>query len=121
MVKKLSHICVMFSMLITLTHQLVMHHHHHELEVAHYHDDQGSDTDPEHNGHNLFSFGQIDHSYVHKQLLYILDSPFCVYVVTTLFHIESEDARRAYLVPSDHTLSDSPLLKRYLLRGPPVS
>lgn len=107
-------------MLIALGHQLVVHHHHHNFEIAHHDDDNDHDHDSNHDGHNIFSFGQMDHSYVHEQSHYTISLPLCFYLTTYLFETKIKAVETIYPIAEDHPPSESPPLDRYLLRGPPV-
>ena len=62
MLKKFAYIFIFLSVLITVSHNAVAHHHHFETEAeeADHHDD----GDDDHHDHSMFSFGQLDESFI---------------------------------------------------------
>lgn len=118
MIKKVSYIFVWVSMLIAFGHQMIRHHHHHAHDIVHHEHDRDDDMDQD--GHNVFSFGQLDDSYIHHQAYYLFRTPFGISFTTFLNFKMYESIIPRYPIAEDHSLSDSPPLDRYLLRGPPT-
>lgn len=82
MLKRISHFFIFISVTITLSHGIVAHHHHFEEVFIESH--QHSDND-DHHDHSLFSFGQLDESFIFSQSYPTISND----VNTTLFLIPS--------------------------------
>lgn len=122
MLRRLSNIFLLLSVFITLGHNVVAHHH--ELENLHHgHNHHHDEQDPD-SRHNIFSFAQLDETYLHSnsqtQLnfdshpLAILNSGF-IFDIKLFSETQLLNTSNVFSPPqniSPHILS---------LRGPPLS
>ncbi len=121
MVKKLAYIFIFLSVIITVSHSIINHYHHFETAVAesHHHHDNGGDQ-----GHSLFSFGQIDESYIQSNNQLNLNNNFVfLFIVHTFINLEliGDTDKQEFSIAEDYPPSDNPFSKSHSLRGPPIS
>lgn len=114
-------IFIFLSVVITVGHSIIIHHHHCETIVAqthHHHDEDGNDQD-----HSLFSFGQLDESYIQSNNQVRLNNNFVfmsiVHQFTNLELIGDTDKQKSSIA-EDYPPSDNPYSKSHSLRGPPI-
>lgn len=121
MLKKLSYIFLLLSVTIILSHNIVAHHHHFETAAteSQHHDDADDDHD-----HSIFSFGQLDETYLHSNDQIQLDNSFvCLFYVQPefIFDLKSCLANRDFNIVEIFPPPDDPCYLSSNLRGPPIS
>jgi len=112
----LTKILLLVAYSFVLAHTLVPHHHDDEKEAIESHHDDGKD-------HNIFSFGQIDHSFLPSQKAVVKQSdlasisPFVFYFSNLFVSLNSSNI-------TFQVLEEFPPPKNYFhpysFRGPPV-
>lgn len=114
-------IFIFLSVVITVSHSIINHHHHYETLVAESHHNHDGDGDDQ--NHSLFSFGQLDGSYIqsnnqvrlNNDLVFMSD----VHQFTNLELICDTDKQKSSIA-EDYPPSDNPYSKSHSLRGPPI-
>ena len=108
----------MLSVFIIVIHNITAHHHHYKIEVSENnpHDSDNKDE------HNIFSFGQLDETYIHSDDQIHLSESFSVlFLAEQIFsftqNLENEKTDFNYsevIIPCSNFCIAS-----YSLRGPP--
>ena len=101
-----------------LGHGMVAHYHHDDVrEMAHHHDEDSEKS------HSLFSFGQLDESYIQSNEQVCLNNNFVfLAVVHTFINLEliGETQKQEFYIAEDYPPDDL-YSKSHSLRGPPIS
>lgn len=110
---------MVFAYTIVLGHGIIAHHHHDDVsEIAHHDDGEEDDQD-----HSLFSFGQLDESYIQSNDQVSLNNNFVfLSIVHTIINLEliGETKKQEFNIAEDYP-PDDPYSKSHSLRGPPIS
>jgi len=119
--KKWPYILILLSVFIIVSHNIIAHHHHHEIEATHH--DHNDDTD-EDGDHNLFSFGQLDETYIHSNDQVQVNNSFVsLFYIQPVFscNINSPSAKQEFSITEIFLPPDNYCCQSHSLRGPPIS
>ena len=113
MFRRLTHIPILFSLLITIAHKSVSHHHHREIKSHHHHHESHE--------HNSFSFVHLDDTFLNASSSKIAtDFPVCeINEGHSFFEIRFSPITLAYIIRQDYPPPD-PLIHSSYFRGPPL-
>jgi Ca2+/H+ antiporter len=102
---------------LVLGHGMVAHYHHDDVsEIAHHDEDSEK-------SHSLFSFGQLDESYIQSSDQVNLNTNFVfLSIVNTIFNLKliGDTDKQESSIAEDYPPSDNPYSKSHSLRGPPI-
>ena len=114
----MAYLFIIFSVAITVSHDIFAHHHH--TESIHYQDHEDEESEE---GHNIFSFGQLDEIYTLSNGKIYLISPFVF-----LGNPQSEflfslnfSANQEFSIVEIFPPPDNVYCQANILRGPPLS
>jgi hypothetical protein len=120
MLKKLSHIFIMFSVIITVSHNIIAHHHHFEsgqLELVQH-------QEKEDGNHSLFSFGQLDEHFPFTYFSTTIsnDANIVLFISPLSISANTADLSNAFnFIPFQELHSSDESIHYALRRGPPPS
>lgn len=102
---------------LVLGHGIVVHYHHDDVREMAHHDDEDEKS------HGLFSFGQLDESYIQSSDQVSLNNNFVfLSIVHTFINLEliGETQKQQFFLGEDYP-PDDPYSHSYSFRGPPIS